>query len=138
MLVCDTCGKLIEDDELGYGYEPHGERTPNCCSCGGDFIEATKCRVCGKHFDSTHLHGVCECCLEEYETVGEALAIGEENTEDVEINGFIATVLTKEQINKILTKWVEENFVDHSKAVVDYCEDDKSYFADWIADKYGD
>ena len=138
MLVCARCGTVIEDSELQYDYEDYGEEVALPCRCGGDFVEATQCSICGEWFDNDGLHGVCECCFEEYETVGEALAMGEENTEDVDINGFIATVLTKEQINNILTKWVEENFTDHSSAVIKYCENDKSYYSDWLAEKYGD
>ena len=133
MLVCNKCGKIRESRELGYAIESHGERHLDTnCSCGGDFIPATRCSLCGKWFDGTDLHGVCEVCLDDNETVGTALAIGSVNTEQVKINGFIATVLSQGQIDKILTKWVEENFTDHSKPVVDYLEDDKSYFSEYL------
>lgn len=133
MLVCNKCGKLRESSELGYAIEIHGERHRDTdCSCGGDFIPATQCKICGKWFDNTDLYGVCECCLEEEETVGTALAIGAYSTEKVEVNGFIASVLTQEQIDQILTKWVEENCLDHSKPVVDYLESDKSAFSEYL------
>jgi hypothetical protein len=119
--------------------QPLTETIDALCHCGGEFVEAEKCPVCGEWFDNTNMNGVCEVCVEACETVGEALAIGAENTESVDgINGFVASVLSVEQINKILTKWVEENFTDHSKDVVKYCEEDKMYFADWISDKYGE
>ena len=133
MLVCNKCGKIRESRELGYAVESHGERHLDTnCSCGGEFVPATRCSLCGKWFDGTDLHGVCEVCLDDNETVGTALAIGSVNTEQVKINGFIATVLSQGQIDKILTKWVEENFTDHSKPVVDYLEDDKSYFSEYL------
>lgn len=139
MLVCTHCGELKREEELKYVTEPHGERHLDYnCRCGGEFIEATKCRVCCKWFDNSELDGVCEGCLDEYETVGMALEIGAENLESVDgINGFVASCLSVEQINKILVKWVEENFTDHSKAVVEYLEDDKGYFSDYLAEKYG-
>ena len=128
MFVCKKCGKLIEDCEFPvvkqcHGYtslgQPLTEDIEGRCSCGGEFVEAEKCKICGEWFDNRELHGVCESCLSNYETVGVALAIGKENTESVEgINGFVKSVLSAEQINKILTKWVEENFTDHSKYVV--------------------
>ena len=138
MLVCNKCGTLVEDNELGYVTEAHGERHLDTnCKCGGEFIPATQCKICGKWFDNTELHGICEVCLGEEETVGNALEIGSYSTEKVDgINGFVADVLSVEQINKILTKWVEENFTDHSKAVVDYLESDMSAFADFLEDKY--
>lgn len=137
MLVCNRCGMLIEDEELGFGYEAHGEKVADTCRCGGDFIEATKCDVCGEWFDNTDLNGVCEDCLNYHETVGEALELGENDKTTVTINGFVAAVLSEEQINKILERWVEENFTDRSKPVVEYCEDDKDYFADFVRDKEG-
>lgn len=133
MLVCNKCGKIRESRELGYAVESHGERHLDTnCSCGGEFVPATRCSLCGKWFDGTDLHGVCEVCLDDNETVGTALAIGSVNTEQVKINGFIATVLSQGQIDKILTKWVEENFTDHSRPVIDYLEDDKSYFSEYL------
>jgi hypothetical protein len=134
MLVCNKCGKIRESRELGYAIESHGERHLDTnCSCGGEFVPAKRCSLCGKWFDGTDLHGVCEGCLDENETVGMALEIGAINTVSVDgINGFVASVLPVEQINKILTKWVEENFVDHGKPVVNYLEEDKSYFSEYL------
>ena len=136
MLVCDRCGTVVAHDELPYVTEMHGERRRNTvCTCGGEFVEATKCEACGKWFDNRELDGVCEVCLEEYETVGDALAIGAGHTTSVEINGFIAYALDPVVINEILTKWVEENITDHSKVVVDYCEDDMPWFAGYVKEK---
>jgi hypothetical protein len=77
--------------------------------------------------------------LEDYETVGEALEIGAKNLVSVDgINGAVASMLPVEQINAILIKFVEENFIDHSNTVVKYCEEDKGYFSEYLADKYGE
>lgn len=147
MLICNCCGNLIEDYELKKTYQCHGytslgqpleEEIDECCSCGGEYVRASKCKICGEWFDNEDLYGICEGCLEEYETVGTALEIGENDTTSVEINGFVASVLSAEQINKILAKWVEENFTDHSRDVVKYCEEDKAYFSDYLADKYAE
>lgn len=137
MLVCNKCGTLVEGQDLPYVIEMHGEKHRNTkCKCGGEFIPARQCKLCGKWFDNTELHGICEGCLSEEETVGNALEIGSYSQEKVSINGFIADALTPKQINKILAKWVEENFTDHSKAVVDYLEGDMSAFAEFLEDKY--
>ena len=136
MLVCDRCGTVVAHDDLPYVTEMHGERHKNTvCTCGGEFVEATKCEACGKWFDNRELDGVCEVCLEEYETVGDALKIGENRKVDVPINEFLAYALTPELIEEILTKWVEENFTDHSRIVVDYCEDDKPWFSEYVKEK---
>lgn len=139
MLVCTHCGATKRTEELKFVYEPHGEKHLNYnCRCGGEFIKATECKVCGKWFDNTELHGVCEGCLEEYETVETAIAIGSYSTEKREINGFFADILTTEMINDILGKYVEEHYTDHSKAVVDYLEADKSAYSEYLEDKYGE
>ena len=138
MLVCYKCGRLRESSELGYAIESHGERHLDTdCSCGGEFIPATQCKVCGKWFDDTDLNGVCEVCLEEYETVGVALEIGDANREDVEINSFIASILNPDRINHILEKYVEEHYTDHCREVIDYLEYDKSAYSEWIISKEG-
>lgn len=148
MLICEHCGRLIEDYELKFDTECHGytslgqaleEKVPKSCSCGGSYVKAARCKICDNWFQNLDPYGVCDDCLEEYETVGEALKMGEDDLQVVDgINGFIAECLSVDMINKILIKWVEENFTDHSNPVVNYCEADKSYFAEWIADKYGD
>ena len=139
MLVCNRCGTLVEDNELGYVTEMHGERHRNTvCRCGGEFIPATQCKLCGTWFDNTELHGVCEGCLEEYETVETAIEIGSYSTEMREINGFFADILTTEMINDILGKYVEEHYTDHSTAVVDYLEADKSAYSEYLECEYGE
>lgn len=133
MLVCTRCGATKRTEELKFVYEPHGEKHLNYnCRCGGEFIKATKCKVCGEWFDNTELHGVCEECLEEYETVETAMAIGAYSTKKREINGFFADILTTEMINDILGKYVEEHYTDHSTAVKDYLYADKSAYSEYI------
>lgn len=138
MLICNRCEKLKREEDLEYVTEMHGERHLDyTCSCGGEYDEATKCKLCGEWFNNDFLHGICEYCMEEEETVGNALAIGEYSTVKREINGFVADVLTDEQINKILIKWVEENFTDHSKPVWSYLESDKGAFCEYLEEKRG-
>ena len=148
MYICERCGNVIEDDEFPTEVQCHGytslgdsfdETIDGCCSCGGEYVEAYQCKVCGEWFAEDDLcYDVCDDCVKENETVAEALSIGEEYTEQVDINGFVAKVLSVEQINNILSRWVEENFVDRSKDVVEYCGESRDGFCDWLADKYGD
>jgi hypothetical protein len=139
MLICNHCGCTVEESDLSIVKEPHGEEHIDyVCSCGGDFVDAKQCPICENWFAEEETYSVCETCMKEYETVGEALDVGDREKVSVDgINGFIAEVLSVEQINKVLTKWVEENFIDHSKPVVEYCENDKQYFCDYLAEVYG-
>lgn len=149
MLICSKCGAKTEflrtEKEWHHEFErPCYEEIEinECPVCGAKdtMEEAISCILCGEEFsDFTKEGDICDECIERYETVGEALAVGAVNTLEVKgINGFAASVLSTEQINKILTKWVEENFVDHSKYVKEYLEEDKTYFIDWLTEKYGD
>ena len=142
MYICNICGhtqeeletKRVYDDNLLGGYMDETVIYCSCCS-HGELVEATECPVCGELFDNTELHGVCECCLEKYETVGDALEYGEGCLDKVHINGFIAYALDEKKINEILTKYVEEHFTDHCKEVKDYCSDDKSAFCDFVIER---
>lgn len=139
MLICSHCGEHYEESELKYVRESHGEvHCDYTCHCGGELVGARKCLVCGEDFDNTDLHGVCEACLEEYETVETAVAIGSYSTVKREINGFFAHILTTEMINSILEKWVEENYVDHCQSVIDYLENDKSAYSEYLECEYGE
>lgn len=145
MLICERCGTLIEDSELGTFSQCHGytdlgddftERMAERCQCGGDFVEATRCELCGEWFDDTQSFGVCECCLEDFSTVPKVLEYGAENTALVNgINGAVAYLLTTDEINRILTKWVEENFVDKSKPIVKFATAEKDCFSEWLIAK---
>jgi hypothetical protein len=139
MLICNRCGSTINESELKTVVEEHGERhlDLNCCYCRGKYINATKCKVCGKWFDNTDLRGICYCCLEEYETVGMALEIGDANREDVPINSFITSILDEDKINKILEKYVEEHYTDGCREVNDFLYGDISCFTEWVEEKEG-
>lgn len=145
MLICERCGTLIEDSELGTFSQCHGytdlgddftERMAERCQCGGDFVEATRCELCGEWFDNTELNGVCEYCLDEHKTVNNAIEYGEEHTTNVEgINGAVAYLLTTEEINRILTKWVEESFIDLSSDIRKYLNGERFDFSEWLKEK---
>jgi hypothetical protein len=80
---------------------------------------------------------VCEACIEAHETVADVLEFGENDTEKIEINGFVASALSVEQINSILAKWVNENIIDHSKEVLNYINRDRALFSEHIEYEFG-
>ena len=147
MFICEKCGKVIEDYEFPMSKQCHGytslgqpltETIAGHCTCGGDFIEATQCKVCGEWFDNDGMHGVCECCLDNYSTVNDALDFGENAKLEVEVNGIVAELLTEEQINKILRKWCEENFVDSSNDITKAIGEYKEEYSEFLVDRYGE
>lgn len=139
MYICNVCGHTKEDlpwvriygDNLLEGYMDERDESCPCCK-NGSMVEATECEVCGKYFDNSELHGVCEVCIEKAKTVGNALKIGDMSRENVAINSFVASVLTEDQINRILENYVEQHFTDQSKEVSRYCELDIWEFSDFI------
>jgi hypothetical protein len=139
MLVCNYCGKLKEETELERVTEMHGETHLDtyCHRCDkGEFVTATKCEFCGEWFDDDSHCGICESCMDDEYTVGNALEYGEGNLVSVDgINEAIATLLTPEEMNRILGKWVEENFVDGSNPVRAYLDNDKSAFAEFLLNR---
>jgi hypothetical protein len=139
MYICNQCGhtqdKLkyarIYGDNLLEGYMD--EVITDCACCKhGELVEATECSVCGRYFDNSSLFGVCEDCLAEHHTVGDALKFGDEEKIDVPINSFIYNILAIDKINQILEKYVEEHFTDCCKEVTEFCNLDKWAFSEYV------
>lgn len=154
MLICTRCGQVTAKEDTEYlsfqheiqdgirvdvGYDI--EYKPCKCCGSREYAKATLCKVCGKWFDDED-EGleVCEGCIEKAETIDVALAMGEANLEPVNINGFIKFSLTEKEINSILCDYIKTtpHIANRSSKIVDYCEEDRGFFAEWIADKYGD
>lgn len=147
MYICNRCGELCEDDELptytedfgydtGVGWYSCPQTFVDNCSCGGEFVEATKCRVCDEYFCDDDCYGVCEHCLNENANFENALLVGEECVEEIEINGFLSHSFTKDQIEEILKRELEQARklckAKIDKEAKDYCLEDTSWFAEWI------
>ena len=147
MYICNRCGNLCEDDELptyeedfgfetGVGWKAMKQTFVDTCSCGGDFVEARECALCGEYFDKEEGWRVCKHCLEEGATYENALAVGEENKDSVKINGFLANVFTESQIEEILQRELDQarklTPTDINEQAKQYCLDDSDYFGDWL------
>lgn len=145
MKVCNRCGTVVEDCEVGTYSQCHGytslgdglcETVVERCRCGGDYVEATKCELCGEWFDDTDLNGVCECCLDEHETVDNAIDYGAEHTATIDgINGAVTYLLTTEEINEILIRWIKENFTDTSYGISEFICSEQFDFSEWLKEK---
>jgi hypothetical protein len=148
MYICTKCGATTEFPEIritarATRYLPE-EKEQSRCECGGHFVEAKKCIVCGDYYPREKISNnnyICEYCLEdEAESNGYeyGLAIGEDNKTDVYINGLVATLLTPEQINKILVDYVEknkENIKDFAYKCEKYCREDLYCFSQYVEEK---
>ena len=138
MLVCNRCGKVEEyNSQIISNREKLGVYLDydTCPDCGGQMVEATQCS-CGRWFDNSELCGICEVCLDEEQTVENAIQIGKQETVDVEVNGFLAQILTNEQIEEILSNWVKEKFADHCREVKDYLDSHLYDFSELVEKKF--
>ena len=116
------------------------------CPCGGSVEEAEMCDMCGEYFRHEDLHdGICIDCLREEMTVDNAIECGKDGSarSDVSINGFLAMVFSHEKIDEILIRELER-LIGESAAnanhIIDlarvWCEEDTSYFADWLNSRH--
>lgn len=145
MLICTHCGTTYEGElptcieihgytSLGNAIEESGVDTL-CPYCkGGELVVAKECKVCGDYFYDEYNYHICDDCLDNNKTLDTALAIGEENTTDVYINGFVKTLLGDKRINQILVDYVRKTYTDSliKKHIVNYCDEDKIFFAEWV------
>lgn len=143
MLVCEECGRTYSEDSLVYFTERHGFSAAETrgekfsysrCGCGGELVEATRCSICG---DWANKYGVCKNCVEERETIDVALSIGEDNKDEVYINGYAAFLLSEAEINEILVDYIKRNAKENHKKIKEYCEEDMWYFAGLIERERG-
>lgn len=140
MYICLRCGYHFETPKEthngGYPEEP----TYECPNCGSDdFEDAFKCCVCGEDFadDDMCTGAVCKGCAEKAATIKNAFAYGNDLTESVEINGFLAWVYPPDEINRILREHCDKERKEYvSKLAKEFCTDDVCDFADWLEEHH--
>ncbi len=141
MYICNRCGETT--DEVETYTEMHGaEGTSNYgaitfdeeCHCGGNFVEAKQCNLCGELFDPDDMYdGICEDCLKKETTEENALKMGEECKESVTINGFLKSVFDTEEIEQILKNAYNELPQYYKNIHTNtYCLEDITAFAEQI------
>ncbi len=147
MYICDNCGTLCDDDELptytdDFGYET-GVGFRSCpqtfiddCSCGGTFVEAKRCAICDEWCNPDDLYGgVCESCLDNNVDADNALQLGDENKEKIEINGFLAQAFSESEIESILKSKLNNNKSFYHNDIKNYCLGDKDCFGEMLVER---
>lgn len=135
MFICTDCGKSIGDDELMFHVESHGERRADDCDCGGEFVEAVECEICGRYMAGDDARIVCDNCVSENSTFETACEIGNENKEKIEINGFFYEIFTEEEVNEILLEHAKKKVFGDENLVNKFIRSDVWYFEDWLLGK---
>lgn len=143
-MVCKDCGRVFDDDELraekywNYDLCCYNPTEYFCPYCGSDdFDEATECPLCGDYYDASDDVHVCEGCLCDEENIVNAIEYGADRTEDVEINGFVANMLSAEKINEILINYAKEHYTEYPSAITKYLEWDKPQFSEFLIERRG-
>lgn len=137
---CHECDRRFEEPD--FITETHGLDSPPyekigvCPYCKGYYEPMYQCKICGEWFTDDELtSGVCDDCIYQHDTDIELLyRLGNEEDakETVTINGFIASVLTEEQINEILMR--ELRTINYACYVngTEFIGSDKSWFAEQL------
>lgn len=81
MLICNRCGRTIDESDLSThkefisycGEDKYYETYADNCSCGGEFVEAVKCDCCEEYSTEEDItYGwryntkVCKSCIDYY------------------------------------------------------------------------
>lgn len=137
---CLSCGHIFDEGEqktyterIGeFGCRPVYEDSDCCPCCGGAYKMTVECEICGgEHLENELTSGVCEECLAEYQhNPGMCYRISkaEEETEEIEINSFLASVFEPSEIEGILIGFIRSRMSDYDCS--EYINQDKFWFAD--------
>lgn len=147
MYKCCECGHLFEEGEQAVWEERHGldrgpyEKWSGCPLCNVDYEEVHQCKECFRwHSEDELYNGLCSECIEkiveEFRYSPEKcykISNESNSTEPVDIDSFLATMFTTNQINEILFK----ELINASKTVKLNCsrfiDSDKEWFIDAVS-----
>lgn len=142
---CLECGEIFEEYEIKkweeYRGDCHGtpayETMVGCPHCGGDFEEAVRCELCGEeHLPDELNFGVCNNCIEERRyDVDMCHKIGENDTEKIELNCFLASMFNAAEIELILFNALKEAQKTEKVDCYEFINQDKSWFAERLAEE---
>lgn len=115
MLKCINCGSLLEEEDLKTEIdrdtlEPYGF----CPFCDSDeIIEVKECDECGCYFSEEGLHGydhqVCIGCISKRRhDLDFCKAVGDEEQDQVSLNGFLLEMFDEDEIEEILLRELKD------------------------------
>lgn len=133
MFVCNNCGDTADElpeytKDYGFGCLCDTE-----CYCGGNFVDAKKCEICGKWIPQENYSSVCDECLEESITFETAINVGEQDYKRIVINGYLASEFTVDEIESILKReLLEAEKLNRKLKYKEYCLENKQDLANEI------
>ena len=143
--ICLNCGHIFEEGEQANWEESRGEFWGHACSenmsgcplCHGEYEESTPCEICGsEHLEEELNGGVCDECIEKYQhDIDMCFKIGSNDTDDVKLNCFLASMFDKEEIEEILFRELKEAQKYRQIDCEKFIESDRSWFAERLAEE---
>jgi hypothetical protein len=143
MYICKECGDVFNQFEVDTWEEDRGEfwgmpcyeRMSGCPNCRGDYVEAKRCVECGAWIPEDDWD-MCEECMADYENEEICLELGVETEDEIKLNGFLLSVYSRKEIEKILLEHLKQDEEKMANAIKDYCEWDTMYFIEWVRKKW--
>lgn len=138
MFICRDCGCISEEIPWHSEGRPYGEGYANedcvdSCHCGGYYEPAKLCPVCGVTYIREEDESICSNCYEDGMTYENALKMGEDAKQEIEINGFWTSVFKTHEIEEILKKTFDELPPKFQKRYIqEFCEEDEYYYRDFL------
>lgn len=140
---CLECGHIFDEGEQARWIESRGEYWGTPCSeemsgcplCKGEYEKTKPCKICGSEHLSDELDGgVCEECVDTHRyDVDMCFRLGKKCKEDVEINGFLASMYSTEEIEELILRDILNTQKIKVVDCTPFIEADSSWFAENLA-----
>ena len=134
---CYKCGHIFESGEESRWTESYGEEMSGCPLCKGEYEKTVRCAVCfSEHLEDELSGGVCEECIENYQhDIDMCLKAGANDTSEIELNCFLASMFDKEEIEEILFRELKEAEKYRQIDCGRFIESDRDWFAERLAEE---
>lgn len=143
--ICLNCGHIFEEGEQANWEESRGEFWGHACSenmsgcplCHGEYEETMPCAICGsEHLEEELNGGVCDDCIEKYQhDIDMCFNIGSNDTDNVELNCFLASMFDKKEIEEILFRELKEAQKYRQIDCEKFIKSDRDWFAERLAEE---
>ena len=148
MYKCEHCGAFFDEPTMETLWEYRGEcfgdasneRVSVCkcpeCGTSGMITEAEVCVVCGKPYLWGETESsICPNCMMSHCNIDFCYDAGKTYNEDVELNGFLASMFSKEEIEEILLRELKKANETMPINCISFIQQDPSWFSDRVIEE---
>lgn len=131
MYECLICDRRFHDFDVQT--DEFGGKKAVCPYCKGDIEDVYECKLCGELYSDDELEsGVCLKCIDKHTNLDNCIEFGNDDKRKVEVNGFIFSLLTEEQINDILVRIIRDANTITPIDCSEYVSDDYDWYGEQI------